>query len=678
MSVLCLQDDDGTVSLAVIPFREKSRIILNKDCQPEPLVQLKILGDDYPSYFSQGRTMRGGKSAFGFRYERQYVEAHAHGQNIHTVLRDPRGYVCTHILRTDSRSQSVEFTTELRNESEAPVTIEMLSSFTLGGLTPFGSGLCPERLVLHRMRSTWSAEGRLVSLPVEELQLEPSWQNFSANSIRFGSVGSFPVRGYVPFVCVEDQAEGVCWAVSLSHASSWQIEVCRKDNGLSLSGGIADREFGHWMKTLQPGERFSAPKAVITACVGTVDDAAQRLAGNIYKELSLPESEKDLPIIFNEFCTTWGSPTEKKVLEQLEALKGKGVVYYVIDAGWADSKGFGGGTNLGEWEIYEKAFPNGMKPVVDAIHRAGMGAGIWFEFEIAGRDSSCFQKTDWLLTRDGLPVTSGDRRFWDFRKPEVVEYLSRKVIDFLKENRFDYMKVDYNETIGIGCDGGDSLCDGLYEHILAVQEFFRLVRRELPDLVIELCASGGHRLVHSFLELTSMASFSDAHECDEIPIIAANMHRILPPRQSQIWVVLRKEQPVDKLYYQIASGLLGRLCFSGDIGELSPAHWAVIDEGIAFYRQAAPIIRKGVSRRFGSEIRSYRDPRGWQAVIRTGETGTLAVVHTFHDSPGSLELECPGQLTASFCPSNVRVRHEGQLLELSGVDDFTGAAFLIR
>lgn len=256
-------------------------------------------------------------------------------------------------------------------------------------------------------------------------------------------------------------------------------------------------------------------------------------------------------------------------MEQLEALKGKGVGYYVIDAGWADSKGFGGGTNLGEWEIYEKAFPNGMKPVVDAIHRAGMGAGIWFEFEIAGRDSLCFQETDRLLTRDGIPITSGDRRFWDFRKPEVVEYLSHKVIGFLKENRFDYMKVDYNETIGIGCDGGDSLGDGLYKHILAVQEFFRLVHRELPDLVIELCASGGHRLVHSFLELTSMASFSDAHECDEIPIIAANMHRILPPRQSQIWAVLRKEQPVDKLYYQISSGLLGRLCFSGDIGELS-------------------------------------------------------------------------------------------------------------
>lgn len=58
-----------------------------------------------------------------------------------------------------------------------------------------------------------------------------------------------------------------------------------------------------------------------------------------------------------------------------------------------------------------------------------------------------------------------------------------------------------------------------------------------------------------------MASFSDAHECDEIPIIAANMHRMILPRQSQIWAVVKAGQPLQKLYYQICSGLLGRLCF---------------------------------------------------------------------------------------------------------------------
>jgi alpha-galactosidase len=50
--------------------------------------------------------------------------------------------------------------------------------------------------------------------------------------------------------------------------------------------------------------------------------------------------------------------------------------------------------------------------------------------------------------------------------------------------------------------------------------------------VIENCASGGHRLEPSFMGLTSMASFSDAHETRDIPVIAANLHRLIQPRQS--------------------------------------------------------------------------------------------------------------------------------------------------
>ena len=310
---------------------------------------------------------------------------------------------------------------------------------------------------------------------------------------------------------------------------------------------------------------------------------------------------------------------------------------------------------------------------------AGMKAGIWFEFEVAGRDEpDCFNKTEWLLTCDGRPITAGDRRFWDMRKPEVQEYLAHRVIDFLRSNGIDYMKVDYNESIGLGCDGAESLGEGLYEQILASQQFFARIRRELPDLVLELCASGGHRLCHSFLELACMASFSDAHECDEIPIIAANMHRMILPRQSQIWAVVKAGQPLQKLYYQICSGLLGRLCFSGEPDALSAAQWTVMDAGTAFYAKAAPIIDHGVSRRFGSRIVSYRAPRGWQAVVRRGETQTLVVVHTFGAAPEAVTLPVGGKITAQLMRDGLTVTHPDGQLTVHGFTDFDAAAFILE
>ncbi|PLS31657.1 alpha-galactosidase [Bifidobacterium margollesii] len=690
-------DRTGIVELLLVPSNvtgdeNESATVLRDDCEAEPLVQAKVIGDDYPFGFSQGRTIRNSQTVTRMRFGDPRVMPSSDGSvTVHTRIDDPRGWHYEHDLIMTAARRAVEIHTSVINDSAKAVTFEMLSSFTLGSLSPFSSGLAPETLTLHRMRSTWSAEGRLLSQPVEELELEPSWQRYSANSVRFGSVGSFPVREWVPFVGLTDRVSGVTWAAATTHASSWQIEVYRRDEGLSLSGGIADREFGQWTHTVRTGERFDAPKAVLAVVRGGVDDAAQAVAGNVRRYLRVPDSERHLPIIFNEFCSTWGMPTEKSVLEQLDAVKELGVEYFVIDAGWFDDSAFEASSRFGKWNVSAKAFPHGMKPVVDAIHDAGLKAGIWFEFEIAGRqEPDCFNRTEWLLKRDGLPITSGNRRWWDMRNPDVRDYLAHKVIDMLRDNGFDYMKVDYNETIGVGCetpgDSSASLGDGLYGQIQASQDFFRRIRHELPDLMIEICASGGHRLVQSFMEIGAMASFSDAHECDEIPVIAANMHRMILPRQSQIWAVIRDEDPAEKLYYQICSGLLGRLCFSGDANAFSGEKNAVIRDGVAFYRAAAPIIDHGVSTWHGPSLGSYRHPSGWQAIVRHGDRGaesegrTLVVVHSFHDSPDVITIpvgDATSTIDREFHRDGIEVTFADATLNVKGLRDFDGVAVLL-
>ena len=133
------------------------------------------------------------------------------------------------------------------------------------------------------------------------------------------------------------------------------------------------------------------------------------------------------------------------------------------------------------------------------------------------------------------------------------------------------------------------------------------------------------------LALTSMSSFSDAHECAEIPIIAANVQRALLPRQSQIWAVLRTQDSPQRLAYSLTATMLGRMCLSGEIHELSDEQWAVVSRAISFYRAAVPVIKNGVSHRFGPKVRSYRHPEGWQAVRRLSNDGAqiLVVAHRF-------------------------------------------------
>ncbi len=48
----------------------------------------------------------------------------------------------------------------------------------------------------------------------------------------------------------------------------------------------------------------------------------------------------------------------------------------------------------------------------------------------------------------------------------------------------------------------------------------------------------------------------------------------------------------------LAATLLGRMCVSGDVTDLSLQQWHTVDEGIAFYKRVAPII--SVAKSLGS------------------------------------------------------------------------------
>ena len=164
--------------------------------------------------------------------------------------------------------------------------------------------------------------------------------------------------------------------------------------------------------------------------------------------------------------------------------------------------------------------------------------------------------------------------------------------------------------------------------------------------------------------VSRMASFSDAHECPEIPIIAANLHRLILPGQSQIWAVVRKEDSLRRINYSLVNTFLGVLCLSGDI-DLSPEQWQKVDEGIGFFKAVRHIIRDGVSRFHGAYSPAWRKPEGWQAVCRQCGDETLAVIHTFGGGyPQEIRVPVDGQrILRVMCSENNPVRVEdGQLI----------------
>jgi len=610
-------------------------------CDIEPLVLISAVGSERMGGLSQGQTMRNGSFAKSFTFDSQKHKRDSGRQTVVTRLKNQDDNEIIHTLSYREATHCLISNAEFINNSNKEVILELLSAFSLTGISPLQEGNSTGPYIIHRFRSGWSLEGRMISESVEQLELESTWCKHSVQCERFGQTGSLPVRRWFPFVAIEDTENNLIWGAKVEATGSWQMEIYRKDDFFALAGGPADREFGHWTKKVEPGRSFFSGSAWISVACGTIEEISQRVIKTSSDDFNALEDEQALFPVFNEWCTTWGNPSEENLTPILPILQELNIPYLVIDAGWyADSKN-NWSTTQGDWNVCPTLFPDGLKAFCDKIRSFGITPGLWFEPESVGEEAEIRKKTDWLLKLDGNPIKAGPRYFFDFRNEEVREYLEEKLCTLIAECGLGYIKVDYNETIGIGCDNNDMPGEGLRQHLVEVRKFYQKIKEKFPELIIENCASGGNRLAPSFIDITDLSSFSDAHECKSIPLIAGNLQFIMEPSKSLIWAVLQPDDNTRRLYYSLASLFLGRVCLSGQIHLLSEEKREIVKRSIILYEQVSRIINNGISYRHGDSLQtSYNAPCGWQAIVRYSKNRKeiLIVLHTFQNAADKISI----------------------------------------
>lgn len=621
-----------------------------------------------------GITMKNSLSEADMRFLKQEKEICGKKTTIKTVIGNKKGIKLIHSLNYNG-GNSFEIVTEFENGSGEDVILEMLTSFSLDNLSIFADDDGPGRYNLHRFYGGWSLEGKHICVPIEELGLEKSWAGYNGQNERFGCFGSYPVDRYFPAAAFEDKKAGVVWIAQLAHNSAWQMELTRCFDTFSFSGGIGDNDFCGWSRTVPAGGSFCAPRAYVAAVEGDIEDACDAV---LYQQKVKNRTEEDLPIAFNEYCATWGKPTQDKMISFCDTLKEFGVKYLVIDAGWCNEGNEQ--TGNGEWLIDKAIFPD-MKKLNSYIRENGMIPGIWMEFEVTTEGSVMFEsKYDYMHLKhnDKVIKSGGIRSYWDFRRPDVIEYLSERVIDFLREYGFGYIKVDYNANTGKEVDGKESGSENLRVHLEAVREFFVKIKTEIPEIIIENCAAGGHRSEPSMMEITSVTSFSDVHEGVEIPYVAANMHRLMLPEKEFIWAVLHGDDSDKRMVYSLSATFLGRMCLSGNIDELDAHQKRLLKEAIDFYKRLSDVIRNGKTRIEGTRGRNTRYPTGTQVVVRGTDKQILMVVHNFENPAQKTVVVLPPGFkpVCSYYAGNISFDEDYAVIE--EMEEFSAAAVLLE
>ena len=122
----------SNVGLLMIPKHFRGFIAEQKNYRIDSLVQLKILGDNYPDGFSQGLTMRNSASTFGLKYEKQYCIDTEGQRTIVTVLRNNYGHQIEHHAIVDARGSGGLVQSKYVNSGLSSIFVEMLSAFPWG------------------------------------------------------------------------------------------------------------------------------------------------------------------------------------------------------------------------------------------------------------------------------------------------------------------------------------------------------------------------------------------------------------------------------------------------------------------------------------------------------------------------------------------------------------------
>lgn len=648
---------------------------------PETQVHIALSGDGISNDFSPGNTLRNSDTAFSLKFKGAKYKEQSGKQILIAAFENDKGLVARQVYSCTGAGY-LETYTELENRGDN-VIVEALPSFNMARISPFERFDDPNDIVIHRLLSNWSGEGKLYSVSAADIAFEASWSGLGVRTMRISQTGTMPARGYLPFISVEDKKNDVCWAAETEAPASWTIEAIFRNNAISVGGGRGDFLSAHWRKTLKTGETEKTNKAYLTVTKGSLENAAARLARHFDDTDEIKDVERDLPVLYNEYCYTWGKPEAKTLEKMLPEIAALGCKYFVIDDGWFYNVYNDKRYVIGDWNVNKEYYPEGLKAFADKVRSYGMIPGVWYEFEGVSEHSDVYRDhPDWLLTRDGKIINNGGRAFLDFRKKEVLNYLREKVIKNLVNCGIGYMKVDYNSNAGFGADGAESYGEAIRQHIDAVLAFFEEIKRSVPSLVLEICSSGGMRHEPRFLSLGDMCSFSDAHENAGGVPVAMNLHRFIPPRKLQIWATIRDDYNADDVKFTVAKAMLGRICFSGNLGNKPQKIIDILKESVSFYEKLKPTIANGDTITIeNGGISTYLFTKGSPYLVRRSADGKKKIVYAFAiDSENhDFSIDCGDYsvLDTFNAPENTHIA-DGKLLFTSGKEKNFGCVILLQ
>ena len=427
----------------------------------------------------------------------------------------------------------------------------------------------------------------------------------------------------------EDQ--GCCYGLSLVYSGSFTAfaETDQMDQ-TRLAMGLNPECFC-W--TLQPGESFTAPEAVLI-CGTEGFGSMSRQYHRLYREHLCRGKYKHArrPILINNWEATYFRFDEEKLFAIARQAHELGVEMLVMDDGW-----FGKRDNdlsgLGDWFVNEKKLKGGLKPLVDRINGIGMKFGIWFEPEMISEDSDLYRAhPDWCLHLPGRePLRNRYQLTLDMSRQDVRDYLFERLSAILGSANIAYVKWDMNRSmmdVYSAVLPPEQQGEVYHRYILGLYELLERIETAFPDVLFEGCSGGGGRFDPGMLYYHPQiwcSDDSDAIERLEIqygtsfcyPVSAMGAHVSAVPNHQPGRVT-----PLNTRGIVAMSGTFG---YEMDLNKMTDEEKEIVRQQIETFKRYYDLISYGDYYRLSNPAENHRYA-AWQFVSEDKKKALLNYV----------------------------------------------------
>lgn len=308
-----------------------------------------------------------------------------------------------------------------------------------------------------------------------------------AATIRLTPAHGRPCAGAFPYFNVEAHGEGVIAVIGWP--GKWAAEFARDDAGvLRLTAGQELTRF-----KLLPGEEVRSPLVVLQFWKGDRIHAQNTwrrwmFAYNIPRRDGKPPPPMMPAVSGNHYPGLLCNERDELFFIERYLENGIRFDHWWMDAGWYVNKG--DWTSTGTWEIDRKRFPRGLRAVSDHAHSKGIKTIVWFEPERVTRGSWLAEnRPQWVLGgRNGGLLNLGDKEAWTW----LVNHFDR----IITNEAIDWYRQDFNMDplpAWRSHDAPDRQGITEIRHIEGYLALWDELVKRHPGLMIDSCASGGHR-----------------------------------------------------------------------------------------------------------------------------------------------------------------------------------------